>query len=68
MTRRNRRWKEYIGKRKVLIKLNRPGWHNKRAYSIEDMYDLVDSGVLDGEIDHPLFAVANSGEIDVVAY
>lgn len=55
------RWKEYIQKRKMLIDIERPGWHTKRPYSVEDMYDLVDNGVLDGEIDHPLFAVANVG-------
>ena len=49
------RWKEYIAKRKALIEIGHPGWHSKRPYSLTDMYNLVDAGVLDDEIDHPAF-------------
>lgn len=54
------RWKEYLEKRAALIELAYLGWHSKRPYSLDDMYDLVDSGVFDGEIDHPAFRIANN--------
>lgn len=54
------RWMEYLEKRAVLITIGHPGWHSKRPYSLEDMYNLVDAGVLDGEIDHPAFAPATA--------
>lgn len=54
------RWKEYLEKRAVLIELRHPGWHSKRPYSLDDLFNLVDSGVLDGEIDHPAFRPANN--------
>lgn len=49
------RWADYLEKRAALIALGHPGWHSKRPYSLEDMYNLVDAGVLDDEIDHPAF-------------
>lgn len=55
------RWKEYIAKRQVLISLGVDGWHSKRPYSSADVYALVDDGVFDGEIDHPLFEVVQAG-------
>jgi hypothetical protein len=54
------RYREYLEKRKALIAIGHPGWHSKRPYSLEDMYNLVDAGTLDGEIDHPAFQVANN--------
>lgn len=54
-------WAEYIAKRRVLARMDIPGWHAKRPYSLEDMYNLVDVGVFDGEIDHPLFSPATEG-------
>jgi len=49
------RWKDYLRKRSALIAIGHPGWHSKRPYSLEDLYNLVDAGVLDDEIDHPAF-------------
>lgn len=52
------RWQEYIAKRQILIGMAYPGWHSKRPYSAADAYALVDDGILDGDIDHPLFEIA----------
>ena len=34
-------WAEYLVKRQVLIQQKVPGWHERRAYSLEDLYALV---------------------------
>lgn len=47
---------EYIAKRRVLIQLGQ--WNTLRPYDLEDMRNLVEVGVYDGEIDHPVFALA----------
>lgn len=47
------RWSDYIAKRLVLIQLGR--WSSKRPYSLDDLDNLVNVGVLDGEVDHPSF-------------
>jgi hypothetical protein len=49
---------EYLAKRRVLIQTGR--WSQRRPYSLGDMRNLVDEGVLDGEIEHPVFAPANA--------
>lgn len=49
------RWEDYIAKRAALITLGYQGWHEKRPYDILDMINLVDEGVYDDEIDHPVF-------------
>lgn len=53
------RWTEYLEKRQTLIELGK--WHSKRPYNIDDMSMLVDEGLYDGEIDHPVFRVASTG-------
>jgi hypothetical protein len=57
------RWKEYIAKRAVLIQLGQ--WSKMRPFSAEDMGNLVNSGVLDGEIDHPVFKKSITGETNM---
>lgn len=51
-------WSEYLARRAALIQSGH--WQAKRAYSIEDMINLVNIGTLDGEIDHPLFVAKNN--------
>ena len=45
---------EYIAKRRVLIQMGQ--WNGLRPYSLEDMRNLVEVGVYDNEIDHPVFS------------
>jgi hypothetical protein len=51
---------EYIAKRRVLIQLGK--WNALRPYSLEDLRNLVEVGVYDGEIDHPVFAPATGDQ------
>lgn len=44
---------DYIAKRRVLIQLGK--WNSLRPYSLDDMRNLNDVGVYDGEIEHPVF-------------
>jgi len=63
------RWEDYLRKRAALIDLSRedpkfaadhPGWNSKRPYRLEDRDNLVDRGVYDGKIDHPVFTKEQS--------
>lgn len=34
-------WSEYLVKRQALIQQEVPGWHERRAYSLDDLHALV---------------------------
>lgn len=51
-----REFAEYAAKRRLLQQLGK--WSKQRPLDRDDMRALVNDGSMDGEVDHPLFAIA----------